>query len=410
MFPTIGHPYAPMRHGMRQAVLFSTIALSVMSLVASFLDHQATVYYADRTNRQILIWSRNNSGGNATVLSNVAMSAYSPLFVTINRDIYYSYGFRGGQIMRRSVSESQPAQVAEFTRECYGLFIDQQKTLYCSVKDEHHVATTSLYADGQVNTIRAGTATSGSAANQLSSPWGVFVDSDLSLFVADAGNHRIQLFPPNQTNASTVAGNNTPCGLYLNYPTDVVVDGSGYMYIADSRNHRVLRVGWGEYRCLTGCQSQAGSAANQLNRPSSLRLDSSGNLFVIDEKNRRIQKFFIHRHCNRTYALRLLFVQYFEFVFVTVETSGANVSMSCPTLNGTLSQPNPCPTPQQIGLFCNETNMPCSVLTPCQNNGSCLHVSNNTRRYSCSCPSGFGGDHCEVDMRPCGTSPCLYNG
>ena len=367
-----------------------------------FIDTEDTVYYADRTNRRILIWPRGNNQKNATALSDVAMSAYSPLFVSINGDIYYSYGFRGGRVIRRSASESQPSQVALFARECYGLFVDRYKTLYCSVKDKHHVATTLLYGNRQVNTIRAGTGTNGSAANQLSSPWGIFVDIDLALFIADADNHRIQLFLLNQTNGSTVAGNNTPCGLQLNYPTDVVVDGSGFIFIADSGNHHVVRVGWSGYRCVAGCQSQAASGPSQVNQPSSLRLDSSGNLWVADENNRRIQKFVVNSQCNRAYAFA---------------SSGANASMSCPIANASSSQPNPapfqprpCPSPQRPGLFCNVTNTPCLVFSPCQNNGSCFHVSNNTRGYWCSCPSGFGGDDCQYDLHSCGKNPCLFNG
>ena len=73
-------------------------------------------------------------------------------------------------------------------------------------------------------------------------------------------------------------------------------------------------------------------------------------------------------------------------------------------------QPTVCSSPQQVGPFCNVTNMPCSVLRPCQNNGSCSDVSNNSRGFLCSCPSGFGGEECQLDLRPCGTNPCLYNG
>ena len=385
-----------------------------------FIDSEDTIYFADRTNRQILIWSRNN----VSVLSHVSLSMYCPLFVTSNRDIYYAYGFRGGRVMRQSVSESQPAPVAIFQSECYGLFIDRTKTLYCSVKDEHHVATTSLYGDRQVSTMRAGTGTNGSAANQLSSPWGIFVDIDLSLYVADTGNHRIQRFLPNQSNGSTLAGNNIPCGLQLNYPTDVVVDGSGFIFIADSRNHRVIRVGTSGYRCVAGCQSQPGSSANQLNQPSLLRLNSAGNVFVVDKNNGRLQKFIVNGKCNRTYDFAVFLCSKMRWS-VILETIGANVSMSCPMtstaatmtefitssmVTTVTSQPHACSSPWQTGSFCNSTSTPCSVLTPCQNNGSCFDVTNDTRGYSCSCQSGFGGDHCEVDLRPCGTNPCLYNG
>ena len=41
---------------------------------------------------------------------------------------------------------------------------------------------------------------------------------------------------------------------------------------------------------------------------------------------------------------------------------------------------------------------------PCRNGGNCIDEVN---RYSCQCPSGWTGTHCEVDINECASNPCL---
>lgn len=53
---------------------------------------------------------------------------------------------------------------------------------------------------------------------------------------------------------------------------------------------------------------------------------------------------------------------------------------------------------------------PCSVLQPCQNNGTCINVLNNSYGYFCSCVNGFDGVLCQNDRRICRMNRCLHNG
>jgi uncharacterized protein (TIGR03437 family) len=100
---------------------------------------------------------------------------------------------------------------------------------------------------GTISTV-AGTGTAGSSGNggqatsaQLSSPWGVAVDSSGNLFITDNGNARIQLVTPGGT-ISTVAGTGTPGfsgdggpGIFaqLADPEGIAVDGSGNIFTTD---------------------------------------------------------------------------------------------------------------------------------------------------------------------------------
>ncbi|CAF5111413.1 unnamed protein product, partial [Rotaria sp. Silwood1] len=48
----------------------------------------------------------------------------------------------------------------------------------------------------------------GSETNQLDRPWGLYVDDDLTIYVADPYNHRIVEWKSGATNRKVVAGGN----------------------------------------------------------------------------------------------------------------------------------------------------------------------------------------------------------
>ena len=136
----------------------------------------------------------------------------------------------------------------------------------------------------------------------LNSPYGIFVDIDLSLSVADFNNNRVQLFRPGQVNATTVAGNGAPGTVTLSNPIAVILDADGYSIIADFGHHRIVRSGPNGFRCIAGCTGTNGTAANQLYQPRALSFDSYGNLYVADFVNNRIQKFSLARNaCGKSF-------------------------------------------------------------------------------------------------------------
>lgn len=82
------------------------------------------------------------------------------------------------------------------TMLCYpvALAMDYLGNLYVSDASNDRV---QFFRAGQSNgtTIAGITGSPGSSATQLSSPYGVAVDSNLTLYVADTGNQRIQKYP-----------------------------------------------------------------------------------------------------------------------------------------------------------------------------------------------------------------------
>ncbi|CAF4125817.1 unnamed protein product [Adineta steineri] len=188
------------------------------------------------------------------------------------------------------------------TASCYGLFIDINDTLYCSMANRHQVVKRSLN-DPQTtsNRVAAGTGIKGSASNQLTYPGGIFVDENLDLYVTDCGNDRVQLFQSGESNGITVAGStslNPTITLYC--PTGIILDAEKYLFIVDNGNHRIVGSALNGFRCLVGCYG-AGSQSNQLNYPFSFSFDSYGNMFVTHSLNHRIQKFqYLEESCGLT--------------------------------------------------------------------------------------------------------------
>ena len=255
-----------------------------------FVDTNNTVYLPDVSNRRVLVWFE----GNSSSLRNVSVGLSEPerIFVTTSGDIYLDISNTINGVSKWRLDSSTTIPIISTCRRCSDLFVDIDDTLYCSMAQAHQVVTHALNSSSNTLTIVAGMGVAGNASHMLNEPQGIFVDTNLNLYVADSQNHRIQLFRHGETNGITVAGSgSTLATITLNYPTAVILDADRYLFIADSLNHRIVGSGPNDFRCIVGCSGVTGSTLNQLNQPWSLSLDSYGNIFVTDRMNRRIQKF-----------------------------------------------------------------------------------------------------------------------
>ena len=248
---------------------------------------------------QILIW--RNASVNATTTITTNISYPQSLFVTNDDQIFVDNGNRNGQVDQWTWNGTRLSSSMFFcSTPCAGVFIDVMSNLYCSQTYKHQVMRRSLLSPSSVIIIAAGMGSSGSTADMLYEPSGIFVSSKLDLYVADSKNDRIQLFRFGQMNGTTVVGNGSNEIIQLHYPTGVVLDGDGYLFIADNNNHRIVGSGLGGYRCIVGCSGQ-GSSPYQLSNPTMMSFDRDGNLFVMDKSNYRIQKFFLqNKSCGKS--------------------------------------------------------------------------------------------------------------
>jgi hypothetical protein len=248
------------------------------------------VYASEQGTDRVEIWSEN--GANSTRILYGNLNNPGAIFVSINGDTYVDNG-GNGQVVKWTVNGSSSIVVMNVTVQCLGLFIDINDTLYCALDNQHTVVKMSLIGAAYPPTTVAGNGTSGSDANLLYHPNGIFVDSNFTLYVADSFNARIQRFWVGQSNATTVAGNGASGSFSLSLPTGIFVDDDGYLFIVDAWNSRIIASGPYGFRCIAGCSSSSGNSSTQFNNPRTLGFDSYGNLYVSDLDNNRIQKFIL---------------------------------------------------------------------------------------------------------------------
>jgi len=226
------------------------------------VDGNSNIYVNDDWNYRVMLWRKNSSVG-VTVAGNGSLGNSTN---TIGQSV--------------------------------GLAVDSQGNIYVSDKDNHRVmkffpnATSGLIVAGITDVL-------GSSNQQLSSPNGLYLDETNSyLYIADFGNNRIQRYYLGITaNGTTVAGGNGagPGSNQLNQPTGVCVSKkTGDIYIADAGNNRIQRWSPGATSGVTivGITGVSGTNATLLNRAANVILNTNETfLYVSDINNHRVQRF-----------------------------------------------------------------------------------------------------------------------
>jgi sugar lactone lactonase YvrE len=266
--------------------------------LAIFVNTNNTIYVAHRQKNQILVWNEGSESPTEIISGNFTEPV--SLFVTSNGDIYIDDGVENRRVQKWISTTETFDTVMNVNSSCYGLFVDIKDNLYCSMSGLHRVVKRSLNDPVMTSVSVAGAGINGSASNELSCPQGIFVDLNLDLYVADYGNNRVQLFQPEESNGTTVAGRESPYPrITLEGPSGISLDASKYLFIIDRGNHRIVVSGPNGFRCLVGCYGE-GSQSNQLLYPVSFSFDRSGNIFVTEQYNDRIQKFiYLEKSCGK---------------------------------------------------------------------------------------------------------------
>ncbi len=104
-----------------------------------------------------------------------------------------------------------------------------------------------MWTNGSSNGVTVAgnnTGTSGTNTTLLKTPFAVIFDDNGFMYVSDQGNNRVQRFPPNSLNSTTVAGQadgSSPNGLSgLKNPSGIAIDNNLNLYIADIGNHQIV--------------------------------------------------------------------------------------------------------------------------------------------------------------------------
>lgn len=189
------------------------------------------------------------------------------------------------------VGDGGPAVEALLT-QAEGVAVSPDGDMYVADAAESRVRKVS--PNGVIRTV-AGTGTSGFSGDgglavsaQLQSPYGLALDREGNLYVADLGNGRVRRVGSDGrilTLAQFVA------------PRNLAIDAKGTLYVSDFTRHRVYSVdpagnigviaGTG----VAGYSGDGGPAANaQLSFPAGLAVDGEGSLYIADSQNNAIRK------------------------------------------------------------------------------------------------------------------------
>jgi DNA-binding beta-propeller fold protein YncE len=175
-----------------------------------------------------------------------------------------------------AVDSSGDVWVSDYSNHCVRKFHDSGGNVY------GHVLTVGTPG------------TSGSGDGVFNLPWGLAVDDDDNLYVADNFNHRIQKFSSAgafMTKWGIGDSNDASAGGRFENPTEVAVDASGNVYVADNNNYRLQKFAWnpelgdeGEYEFITMWTVSSGSLYG-------LAVDSRGKAYVTDNANDLVRKY-----------------------------------------------------------------------------------------------------------------------
>ena len=130
----------------------------------------------------------------------------------------------------------------------------------------------------------------GRSPGQFARPQSLAVDAQDRVWVADACNHRIQVFDATGSEARLVKiwGEEGQAPGQLCYPYDLALDGRGHLYVCEFGNHRVQKFTL-DGQSL-GCWGTSGRQAGELSSPWALALDSRHRVYVLDTYNHRVQR------------------------------------------------------------------------------------------------------------------------
>ncbi|MBU4502958.1 MAG: Ig-like domain-containing protein [Nanoarchaeota archaeon] len=126
------------------------------------------------------------------------------------------------------------------------------------------------------------------------SPKGMALDENGNIYIADTGNHRILKYKPvgsldTDFGNAGVVGEQGQEDAQFNQPWGIGVDNEGNVYVADSLNHRIQKFdATGTFITKWGAQ---GTEPGQFDQPMGIFIDFYNNLHIADSLNNRIQEF-----------------------------------------------------------------------------------------------------------------------
>jgi sugar lactone lactonase YvrE len=190
-----------------------------------------------------------------------------------------------------------------------GIAVDASGNLF--VADASNQRIRKVNTSGTITTVAGKgiygySGDNGLATNaSLALPFGVAVNASGNLFIADANNNRIRKVNTSGIITTVAGGGNNGRGdgglatnASLDYPSfGVAVDTNGNLFIADRGNQCIRKVDTSGIITTVAGNGSPGYSGDgypatsaSLNDPYGVAVDTAGNLFIVDTGNQRIRK------------------------------------------------------------------------------------------------------------------------
>ncbi|CAF3617314.1 unnamed protein product [Rotaria sp. Silwood1] len=170
------------------------------------------------------------------------------------------------------------------------VFVGNDDTIYIVDTNNHRILSVNISSTNNGtyygNVIAGITNTPGTNSQTLKYPYGIYVDSDKNLYIADTFNYRVQFWRYGSSSGSTVAGNAN--GIFgaaldkLGYTYAVYVDQSKNIFVSDASYGRVVQwVSGNSSGILVAGNGSSGYSSNQLAAPVDIIVDSQNQILYI---------------------------------------------------------------------------------------------------------------------------------
>ena len=180
-----------------------------------------------------------------------------------------------------SVLTTKPTNIISDVNRPWGVALDSNGQLLVAEQGGHCI---SIFNDNGKKEKTLGSR--GFSQNKLEWPYGIAVSTRGDIIVCDTGNKRINILSPDGKSLKCLG---TKPLQFIDCYGISLHPHSNKVYVTECDNHRVMIYN----KDLTFCSTfgSRGSDSGQFQRPHDVSFDSDGNVYVVDTNNHRVQVF-----------------------------------------------------------------------------------------------------------------------